>query len=182
MGPILFSLFINDFNSVPNFSNFLLFADDAKLFHTIKISNDCLNFQADINNLSHYCNENFLTLNSDKCFIITYSRKKDPIKFNYVINGIEIKRVNHIKDLGVILDDKLTFNLHIDHIVSRSFKQLGFILHICKPFKTAVSYKALYYAFVRSILEFSSVVWSPFYQLHINRIERIQRKFLRPRM
>lgn len=38
--------------------------------------------------------------------------------------------------------------------------------------------KCLYFAFVRSILEYASIIWHPCYVVHIKRIESIQKKFL----
>lgn len=78
----------------------------------------------------------------------------------------------------MVIDSKLTFNTHIDVIVQRAYKQLGFILRVCKPFRQEITYKILYFSLVRSILDFGCIIWSPFYKCHISRIERVQRKFL----
>ncbi|RVE45371.1 hypothetical protein evm_010000 [Chilo suppressalis] len=79
----------------------------------------------------------------------------------------------------VTLDSKLHFNLHIDSMVAKAFKQLGLILRLGKPFARGSTLKILYNAYVRSILEFGSVVWSPQYAVHKDRIERVQRKFIK---
>ena len=99
--------------------------------------------------------------------------------FNYCLNGVSLTRVNSIRDLGVTLDSKLSFNLHIENIVAKAFQQLGFILRVGKPFKRANTYKVLYNSYVRSILEFGSVVWNPQYATHIKGLERVQHKFLK---
>jgi hypothetical protein len=82
-----------------------------------------------------------------------------------------------IRDLGITLDSKLSFNEHIDNIVARAYKKLGMVLRLSKPFKNAFTLKVLYYSFVRSILEFGSVVWSPHFDIHKSRLERIQKIF-----
>lgn len=46
-------------------------------------------------------------------------------------------------------------------------------------FKNIKTLKILYCAFVRSHLEYCSPVWNPIYNCYINRIESIQKKFLR---
>lgn len=38
--------------------------------------------------------------------------------------------------------------------------------------------KAVFFAHVRSRLEYASVVWAPYYQIHDDRIESIQKKFV----
>jgi hypothetical protein len=61
-----------------------------------------------------------------------------------------------MNDLGVMFDDKLTFNVHIDYIVSRAMKCLGFIKRFGREFKDPHVFKVLYCTYVRSILEFAS--------------------------
>ena len=56
---------------------------------------------------------------------------------------------------------------------------LGFIIRNTVDFKNIEAIKYLYYALVRSKLEFGSVIWSPHYEIHINMIEKVQKKFVR---
>lgn len=103
---------------------------------------------------------------------MTFSRKIKPIKFEYIISNTTIKSTQLVRDLGVLLDHKLTFNDHIADIVSRSYKSLGFILRVSKPFSDTECLKVLYFAYVRSILEYCSNVWSPQYISYTQDIEK----------
>lgn len=179
LGPLLFSFYINDIGDVFEYSNYLLYADDTKLYRIVKSHDDCDKLQTDIDRLIDYCSKNQLFLNIKKCNVISYTRKKKPINFNYHINNNIINRVTRIRDLGVIMDSELSFNSHIDHVVGAAFRRLGFILRISKPFKNTNTLKILYFSFVRSILDFCSTVWNPCYSVHINRVERIQKKFIK---
>lgn len=179
LGPLLFNFYINDIGNNLSNSNYLLYADDAKIFNVIRNESDCVSLQRNITALAEYCSENQLFLNVNKCFIISYTRKRNVITYNYHLNNSKLTRVQKIRDLGVILDANLSFTDHYDHIIKKSFQQLGFLLRTCKPFKKVDTYKILYFSLVRSVLDFCSVVWSPFYACHINRIERIQKTFLR---
>jgi hypothetical protein len=122
---------------------------------------------------------NKLSLNIKKCKCITFSRKISNINFNYVFDAQSIERSRVVNDLGVILDDKLTLNVHIDHIVSKAMRSLGFIKRFGQEFKDPFILRVLYCTYVRSILEFASSVWSPYYQCHNLRIEKVQRNFTR---
>ena len=51
LGPVLFTLFINDIVNCIKFSNILLYADDLKLFNIIRDSDDCSEIQSDIENI-----------------------------------------------------------------------------------------------------------------------------------
>ncbi|KAL1446689.1 hypothetical protein WDU94_008915 [Cyamophila willieti] len=55
---------------------------------------------------------------------------------------------------------------------------LGFVTRSTKNFPDVLSLKILYCSLVRSSLEFASCVWSPLYNYHSSRIERIQHKAL----
>lgn len=179
LGPFLFSLYINDINLCFSNSHHLLYADDTKIYRVVQSSDDCAKLQQDLYSFERFCSNNCMPLNLDKCYVITFSRKFHPIKYNYSISGRNIARVDFIRDLGVTLDSKLHFNKHIDCILVRAYKQLGLILRLGKPFTRGSTLKILYNAYVRSILEFGSVVWNPQYIVHQDRIERVQKKFLK---
>ena len=49
-------------------------------------------------------------MNVEKCKIISFSRLRDKIQFNYTINGVTIERVEKINDLGVFFNEKFNFN------------------------------------------------------------------------
>lgn len=56
---------------------------------------------------------------------------------------------------------------------------LSFVLRTAKPFRQTKSLIILYCSLVRSLVEYCSSVWSPIYKTHIDRIEAIQRRFVR---
>lgn len=172
LAPLLFILFINDLPSIILCKS-LLFADDLKILAKIKSLNDALRLQDSLNKLAKWCKDNHLSLNEAKCSVITFTRKvRDNILyFNYKLNGITLNRVAAIKDLGVIFDEKFNFNQHCNNIVTRSLKMLGFIFRALNKFKNQDSFIILYNAYVRSILEYCSLIWSPYYQMNIDLIE-----------
>ena len=56
---------------------------------------------------------------------------------------------------------------------------LGFIKRNIWNFVDPITIKILYIAYVSSVLEYASIVWSPYYSVHEQRIESVQRRFLR---
>ena len=77
------------------------------------------------------------------------------------------------------MDSKLTFRDHISYVTSKASMNLGFMFRIAKHFRNTQCLKTLYCSLVRSILEYAAVVWAPFYQISIIRLESIQHKFVR---
>ena len=121
-----------------------------------------------------------LSLNLDKCHYINFSLKRSrDITYNYCFNNIPIKFVGQIKDLGVYYTHNMSFEFHITEIVKKSFRMLGFVKRIMKPFSDTKVLLTLYNSYIRSRLDYCSPVWSPNAQYLIDKVERVQRKFLK---
>ena len=119
-----------------------------------------------MDSLSEWCTVNELHLNIGKCQVIRFTRVKKTIIYDYVIDGQKLKAVKVIRGLGILFDDRLTFVEHIDNIVGRAMKMLGFVLRTVGNFDSLTCFKILYTTLVRSILENNSSVWSPYYKIH----------------
>lgn len=175
----MFIIYINDISSCFAHCHFLLYADDLKIYRKVESHIDVLLVQEDLNRLSDYCTKNRLFLAYNKCKHITFTKKHDIFQSCYNLNNYELEKVTTIRDLGVILDTKLTLDLHVDLILKKAYQMLGFIMRISKPFKQKSSLIYLYNCLVRSNLEYASIAWNPFYNIYINKLEMVQKKFVR---
>jgi len=54
-------------------------------------------------------------------------RKKYPIVTNYFVGSTALEYVDILRDLGVILDTKLTFRPHIDNSIKKANRALGLL-------------------------------------------------------
>lgn len=135
--------------------------------------------QDDLNAASRWCKSNKLFFNTNKCKVMTFCRKRSQISFQYSIDLTVLQNVPTMTDLGVTMDNKLSFNAHIDGTISRAMARLGFIIRCGQEFRDPYVAKALYVSLARSVLEYASVIWAPYYEVHKKRIESIQKKFLR---
>lgn len=145
----------------------------------IRNLDDCKHLQRLIDSFEEWCSDNFLTLSVNKCNVITFHHKKNPILNEYMMNNQRLARVNNVRDLGITLDEGLTYKQHYSDVIAKANRQLGFIFKIAEEFKDPLCLKALYCALVRSILEFGSVIWCPYHLTWIARMEAIQKKFVR---
>lgn len=179
LGPILFLAYINDITVCFEHSRFLLYADDCKIFLDLNCNSDCSNLQSDLDRFHKYCTDNSLFLNYNKCSKITFSRSRYPLNFSYILGGTALQSVDRICDLGVMFDCKLSFNLHVDYIIPKALKRLGFIIRTCRSFTNINCIRVLYIAYVSSVLSYASTVWNPQYTVSINRIESVQHRFMR---
>jgi hypothetical protein len=119
LGPLLFNLFMNDLCDIINYSRYLLFADDIKIFRVIKSPNDCNRLQSDIDSVQGWCTANFMELNISKTRVISFSRKTNPLICDYKLRQSSKTRTDSIKDLGAFIDSKLRFHNHVDYTFSQ---------------------------------------------------------------
>lgn len=179
LGPLLFNIYLYDIDICFKYSNVLMYADDNKIFMPIRCAADCERLQADLDRLTDYCRLNRLDLNVKKCQVITFTRKRIFLSHIYHLNDTCIPRVELVRDLGVILDYKLLYTSHFDFIAQKSYRMLGFLHRSAKSFRRIESLKKLYFAYVRSVMEYAAPIWSPSYVTHIAQLESVQRCFTR---
>jgi hypothetical protein len=130
MGPLCFIWFFNRISEIFDYVRVLFYADDMKPmkpFHPVSGFQDCLEIQSDLYKLSEWCDRNSLLLNVGKCKTITFARTRQPVKFSYMLVGTVFDRLGSINDLGVIMDDKITFSEYVGVMVAKAFAMLRFI-------------------------------------------------------
>lgn len=177
LGPILFLLFINSAASVFSTSKCLLYADDLKLFCPVNSLEDCLALQRDLDNLVGWCNLNALNININKCRVMRFYKCKSPYRYPYSIGNSVLESVHSFNDLGVIFSSDLSFNRHIDSVILKATRMLGFLRRTCSDVCDVRAIVSLFNCLVRSVLEYNSVIWCPMYNCHVQRLERVQNKF-----
>lgn len=183
LAPLLFALFINDLPSAVRSSECVMFADDVKLYRRVKTPSDCLQLQSDLDSLSRWSTEWKLKLNPSKCFAFTMTLRTTPVQYPYTISGSVIQCVSEVRDLGVLLDSKLTFSAHISNTICKANRALGVLI---RSFQTGLPRQkfnkntllATYNANVRSIIEYGCVIWGGAAKSHTARLEKVQHKFL----
>ena len=98
--------------------------------------------------------------------------------YEYHLNDTKLEHASHEKDIGVHIDDKLTFDKHISEKVRIATYMFGRIRRTFK-FLDEEMFKPLYKTYVRSHLDFCSSVWAPYKIKHIDQIENVQRRATR---
>ena len=97
------------------------------------------------------------------------------VQANYTITGIQLAKVDHEKDLGVVISSDLKPSKQCSEVVKTANKLTGFIGKSFE-FKAEEIILNLYSALVRTHLEYCVQCWSPYYKEDIEKLEGVQRR------
>ena len=173
IAPIMFQIYVNDMQmGVTSYIN--LFADDAKLFRVIESQNDCQQLQSDINRIYEWSLRWKLEFNAKKCHVMEIGKSKRRPIWEYKLGEEVIKKSKEEKDLGVIIQDTLSPERHINNIFNNTYRLLTNI-RVAFNYMDKSMMKKIITSIVRPKMEYAAVVWSPNMKKDIRKIERIQR-------
>ena len=166
LGPLLFSIFINDLPSIFSGCNVQLYADDTVIYtsqSTLPQIQSTL--QSNFNNLESWLSANKLLINKTKTNTMLFGTKHNiaskTINQSYNItclDGTQLHRVEHIKYLGLWLNSELSFKCHIDHIV-RNFNFSAGVLYRNRKCFTLTIRKKLVLQLILPIMDYADVVY-----------------------
>lgn len=174
LGPLLFLCHINDLPEQVK-SHIRLFADDCLLYRAINTFKDHELLQEDLMKLQDWADTWGMKFNATKCYLLS---TKQTSSYFYSIHTTILKRVQNNPYLGITFSEDLKWKTHISNITKRANSTLGFLRRNLRHCPESCR-KNAYMALVRSKLEYGSVVWDPYLQGDIDRLERVQRSAAR---
>ena len=130
LGPLLFIIYMNDISSVTKNFHFTLYADDTSLIEPICTftsgTNGNIEASQSINKelslITDWLCLNKLSLNAKKTkMMLFHHRQRDisKIKLDLFINDTKIEKVNEFNFLGIMLDECMTWDSHINKIAGK---------------------------------------------------------------
>ena len=108
----------------------------------------------------------------DTCTKLTVTNKRSPIKTVDQLHGHILASVSSAKHLGVIVTEDLKRETHIQSICYKANRTIGFLRRNLNT--GALSIKQQAYFIVRSLVEYASIVWDPYTQTNIQKLEMVQ--------
>ena len=118
LGPILFSIYVNDIFNIFDFT-LVLYADDTCLYVKGSKEKDLetlINREVEIAN--HWMFANKLTINATKssALVITPGAKTATLKTKILCDGLPIAVNSNVKYLGLWIDENLKFDIHLKFV------------------------------------------------------------------
>jgi Reverse transcriptase (RNA-dependent DNA polymerase)/Endonuclease-reverse transcriptase len=181
LGPLLFILYINDIVNCSQLLYFTLFADDTNLLFSNK-DFDCLIriLNVELEKLSNWFKANKLSLNAKKTNFMIFGHKipSDQLNINIVLDGIRLGQVCATKFLGVHIDQKLNWNLHVSHLSKKISKNLGIMWKVSYKLNSD-TLKMLYHALILPHLNYCLIVWGGTSKKNLDILLKLQKKAVR---
>lgn len=180
LGPILFSLYLSDINTVlPKYHNVhvKLFADDVKLYCIYKYPSAIAqsNMQNTLSALYSYFESLQLKIAFEKCQSLHLGNGNMP---SYFLKGELIEEVQVIRDLGLQLSSDFNNLSNISTRYRSALRQL-YSMFKCVTVRDPIVLVRCFKTFVLPILEFGSPIWNPHLILQVKLLENVQQLFTR---
>ena len=166
LGPLLFSLFINDLPSVLNGCSFHMYADDVQIYASGKVLEQLSvleNINSNIEAINSWSQRNGLILNASKTQSIKICKKSvlDSLNSlpNITVEGTQIPYSFAVKNLGLFLDQHLDFHVHVNQICKSVYGGLHSLnrLQYCTPPDVR---KKLFYSLLLPYFHYCDVIYS----------------------
>ena len=179
-GAILFILFINDISD--HFDQAItaqLFADDLKIYTEFSLHTSTISLQQHLNLIHAWSLTWQLNIAYTKCNAMQLGGQFIPgnLPTLHLADHL-LPHTTQLTDLGIQIDNQLKFNNHINDITNRANQRSNLIIR-CFLSQDSNSLVRAYKTYIRPLLEYNSVVWSPYQICQINAIEAVQRAFTR---
>lgn len=185
LGPLLFIIYMNDIVEVTKKFHFTIYADDTSLIEPICTFTSDLNNSIEateaINNelklITDWLCLNKLSLNAKKTKMMIFHHRQRSIKnlrLDLIINDTRIEQVNEFNFLGILLDECLTWNPHVNKIACK-ISVINGTLSRLKKFLPHDILKTIYNALVQPHLNYGVLLWGK----NSKRIHKLQKWALR---
>ena len=180
LSPLFFLIYISDLCQISNIYDLVLFADDTNLFFSHFDFPTLMNLiNSKILKLSDWFKANKLSLNIQKPNYIIFKprQRRNEFTLNIEMNGFKMNQIKEVNFLRVILDETLSWKLHISQVASKVSKSVG-VIHKSSFCLTGTALCTLYYSLVYSYLQHCILVWGSIYPTHRRRLVLLQKRIL----
>ena len=178
LGPLLFLIYVNDMPLSTQLKT-RLFADDACLTFADKDPNKLeVNINNELSRVKAWLRANKLFLNYNKTNYLIFTKRKKKLKFNIIMNNYTLEEKNSTKYLGILIDNKLTWQAHIDSLKAK-LSQSCYALYMLKSYANIEAMKHVYYGLIYSKIEYCISSWGGCCVSRLSPIIKLQKKAIR---
>ena len=179
LGPFLFNLFVNDLSYLDVRATINQYADDTSF---LLVGDDLANIErvmmTDVNKFFDWTCANKLMLNVGKTKALVFTPRLGYSTPQLLINDAPIEVLNEAKYLGLIIDNNLNFNSHINFILKKLSRLCG-VSHVLSYKFNLFAAKSFYYGLFYSRVAYMIAVWGGTYSSYIDKIQVLQKRVIK---
>ena len=182
LGPLLFLIHINDLCNVINSSKRFLYADDTVLTNSAPdVYTAHMQLQNDLDNVANWCKGNKLSINIKKTKSMLLGTRSMVKKYNRLprlkINNKPLDYVFQYKYLGIILDNILSFNKHLNNTIRIVAHKISLLQKI-RFYITDKAATCLYKTMVLPYLDYGDIFYIRASAKLLNKLQTLQDRAL----
>ena len=157
-----------------------MYADDSTLYATAKNTKE-LNehLTSACKPITTWIRRNNMLLNIEKteCMIFhSKNKSRDSKEFSVKVDNANLNSVPHHKLLGVYLDNKLTFETHINKLCSKLHQQL-FLFNRIKYLLPQYAKCKYFNGFVQPHIDYGCTIWGSCNKMFLVRVHKVMKLF-----
>ena len=182
LGPLLYIIYANDIVGKIKNSGFTFYADDTVLYSKKKsLVQSCEGLQEDLDNLSDWCNENDIFINTKKTKIMFFGSKakiESTDLPNLRINDNIIQRAKTYTYLGIKLDEQLSLDTQAQAVIRKVSTKI-YQLTKMRPFLSKKAALLVYKNMILPILEYGDIFIHSASKKSRKKLQTLQNKALK---
>ena len=182
LGPFFFLLYIIDIYSAVGCNAVRLFADGTSLLsYGLNLNDVIIEAKKLFDKLYHWCVANKLSIKSNNTNFALFHMKNKPVPNDFdsiQTNHMTIGRAKTVNYLGLIIEENLYWNAHVDFVCASLVKYVGIFNHI-KSFITSRIARQLYFAFTNSRISYGIEVYGYCADEHLSKLQTLQNKLVK---
>ena len=183
LSPLIFILTINSvLKDIPSGVNIVAYCDDLALWSSHKERENAIScLQTGINKILPNLQNLNLEISATKTQAIIFQNKHRVYYTKIKINGKAIPYAKTITFLGMTLDNYLSFNQHLTRISKSVERKLNLMRALTGTYWGAdtASLLLIFKSTIRSVFEYSSIVFENAASSHLQKLDRKQNEALR---
>lgn len=179
LGPLLFLIYINDMSQSSSNLKFIHFADDTTVFASGQNLDEVAEVvNAELTKIDEWLKSNRLSLNVDKTNYMIISNSQSQPSIDLQIRGKSIKKVNNVKFLGVVLDDRLDFKLNTNAVINKISRSIGVMRRVRHLLPEEILLN-LYYTTIYVHVIYGILAWGNSSIGNVNRLKAAQNRAIK---